>query len=93
MTNLTMAIPQPEIIQMLRKLGSKVIDRCRLQICNQISQIDNNLLVIWCTIFNWLTNKLTPQGNTKNSKSSSKVTANISNFTYSAITTGVLDPN
>ena len=82
---------------MFRKLGSRVIHRCRLQICKQISQIDNNLFVSWCTIINWLINKfiniLTPQGNTKNSKNSSKVTANISNFTYSAITTGVLDPN
>ena len=45
-TNLTMAIPQPEIIQMLGKLGSRAIHRCRLQICNQILQIDNNLFVI-----------------------------------------------
>ena len=57
-TNLTMAIPQPEIIQMIRKLGSRVIHRCGLQICNQISQINNNLFVIRCTIFNWLINKL-----------------------------------
>ena len=40
-----------------------------------------------------LTPKLTPQGEYQKFKSSSKVTANISNFIYSAITIGVLDPN
>ena len=48
-TNLTMAISEPKMIQMLRKLGYNVIHRCNLQICNQISQIDNNLIVIRCT--------------------------------------------
>ena len=57
-TNLIIATPQPEIIQMLRKLESMVIHRCRLQICNQISRIDNNIFVIQCTIFNWIINKL-----------------------------------
>ena len=57
-TNLTKAIPRPEIIQMLRKLGSRVIHRCRLQICHQISQIDNKHFVTRCTISNWLINKL-----------------------------------
>ena len=66
-TNLTMAIPHPEIIQMLRKLGSRVIHKYRLQICNQISHTNNQIL--------------------------SKVTANILNFIYSAITIDVWDPN
>ena len=57
-TNLTMAISKTEIFQMLRKLGSRVIHKCRLQICDQISQIDNNLFVIRYTIYNWLINIL-----------------------------------
>ena len=57
-TNLTMSVAQPKIIQMLRELGPRVINRCKLQVCNKISQIDNNLFVIRSTRFYWLINKL-----------------------------------
>ena len=58
----------------------------------QISHIHNTLFVIWCPIFNYIINKLTPHG-IPNSQNSTKVTANISNFKYSAITIGVFDPD
>ena len=35
-TDLTMSINNPEILKMLRKSGSRVIHRCKFQICNQI---------------------------------------------------------
>ena len=57
-TDLAMVIPQWEIIQMFRKLGSMVIHRYRLHICDQISHIDNNLFDIRSTTINWLINKL-----------------------------------
>ena len=39
-TNWTMSISQPEIIQMPRKFGYKLIHRCGFQTCNKISHID-----------------------------------------------------
>ena len=39
-------------VQMLRKFGSRVIHRCRLQICSQISFNDYTFVDIRCLIFN-----------------------------------------
>ena len=57
-TNLTMAKPHPEIMQMLRKSESRVIHRCKFPKCNQISHIDNPFFLIRCQTFNYLINKL-----------------------------------
>ena len=47
-TNTTIAITRPEIQQMLRKLGSRVIHRCRFRICNRILHINNTFADIRC---------------------------------------------
>ena len=77
-------------------IGTRAFYNSRLQIYNQISKIDNYLFVIGCTLSNGLIKifrKLTYQGNSKNSKISLKVTANILNFIYSEIRIDVLIPN
>ena len=84
-----MTIPQPEIMQMFRKSESRVIYKCKFQICNQISLIDNPFFVIRCQISDYLINKLTPHGITKIKKNYPKVTANVLDYIYSAITIGV----
>ena len=50
-TNLTMSIPHPEIMEMLRNLESRVIHRCKFQIYNQIAHIDSPFFVIRRQIF------------------------------------------
>ena len=85
-TNKTMAVHHPEIMEMVRKSESRVIIRCKFQIWNQISHIDNLFFCIRCQIFNYLINKLTPHGRTKIQKKSTIVTTNISHFIFSAIT-------
>ena len=60
-TNLAMAVTHPEILQMLRKSDSRLIHRCRFQIRNQISHIDNTFAGIHCPICD----KLTPHGISK----------------------------
>ena len=52
----TMAIPHPKIMETLRKSESRVINKYKLEICNQISHIDNPFFVIRCQIFNYLIN-------------------------------------
>ena len=45
-------ITQLKKVQMLRRIRSRVIDRCRLQICSQISFNNNKFVDIRCLIFN-----------------------------------------
>ena len=78
-------------MQMFRKSESRVIHRCKFQICNQISHIDNPFFVIRCQIYNYLIHKLInlhfmeEEKYKKNPQSSDS----ISDFIYSAITIGV----
>ena len=84
-------------MQLIKKLGSRVIRRYRFEICNQISHIDNPFFVILRQIFHYFINKFIPDGRTKIPKKPTKVTVNISNlFNYSLMamlmeTMGVYD--
>ena len=49
---LTMAITQLNIIQMVRTMRPRVTHRCRFQIWNQISHINNIFVDIRCSILN-----------------------------------------
>ena len=51
-TDLPMTINQPEIMLMLKTLGFRVILRCRFQIYNRISKINNVFVDISCPVFN-----------------------------------------
>ena len=57
-TNLTMIITPPKMLQIPRKLVSRVIQGCRFQITNQISHITNIFVNNRYPIFNQLINKL-----------------------------------
>ena len=73
-----------EILQMFRKSESRVIHRL-----NSKYAIRFHILAIHIAKKNNLFNKLRPHGRTKIQTNFAIVTANISDFTYSAITIGV----
>ena len=60
-------------MQLIRKLGSRVIRRYRFEICNQISHIDNPFFVILRQIFHYFINKFIPDGRTKIPKNPPKL--------------------
>ena len=60
-TNLTMATAYPDILQMLRKFESRLINGCIFQIHNPISHIDDTFVGMQCIICDQLIN-LTPHG-------------------------------
>ena len=94
-TNMTMAIIQLEKMQMLRKLKSGVTRVWRIQICNQIIQIDNIFVdirysIVWLNYF--YINKLTPLGIPK-IRNFPQVNANTSYLIYLHISISFLEPN
>ena len=64
-TDLTIAIPHQEKMEMIRKSEFRVIHIWQSQICNQIPHIDNIFFVICCEVFTYLINRLAPHGITK----------------------------